>query len=281
MAMYIDTHTHINFSAFKNDYKQIIDRALSNSVWMINVGSQNTTSERAVKIADEYSEGVYAAVGLHPIHLFNIDVDENEVKFHSRREEFDKDYYKRLVESSKKVVAIGETGFDLYHLPNDVSLEDCIKKQREVFEKHIELSIELRKPLMIHVRGDEKKPSRAYQEIIDTLKQFPKAKGVIHCFNSTKDIAYKFLKLGFYISFTGIITFKNAVKVQEVVKCVPLDRILSETDAPYLTPVPYRGKRNEPLYVKYVIKKIAELKGQDEIIVKEQILKNAKELFGI
>lgn len=179
-------------------------------------------------------------------------------------------------------MAIGEVGLDYWHKPKDVPADIFRKKQIETFEREIDLAKEVNRPLILHVRPSNWETDDAYRDLYDILKKAD-WQGVLHCYTGNWEIAKKFLDLGFYIGFTGIITFPPA-KVQpilEVVKECPLDRVLSETDSPYLTPVPYRGKRNEPAYVKYVVEKIAEIRNADPESVAHQLLNNAKTLFNI
>ncbi|HBV33452.1 TPA: hydrolase TatD [Patescibacteria group bacterium] len=276
----IDTHCHLNFKAFKDDADEVIKRAHDAGVTrIINVGSQWDTSARGVSMAEE-REGLYAAIALHPIHLYEQEVDEEETHFTTRAEVFDYDKYKKLALESKKVVAIGECGLDYYHFPKGENIEEVKKKQADSFQQHIDLATELNLPLIIHCR-------EAYDDLFQILNEAVKAgklpgRGVNHCFLGTREQAKKFLDLGFYLSFTGIITFKNASpELLEVVKETPLDKIMVETDAPYLAPHPYRGKRNEPAYVVEVANKIAELKEVDFKIVLDMTTKNAEYLFTI
>lgn len=278
--MLIDTHTHVNFNAFKNDGPDIIDHALQEDIWMINVGSQLTTSKRAVNIASDYKQGVYAAIGLHPIHLHEMQVDEFETPFKTRKEEFNRLAYEELAQNPK-VVAIGETGLDYYHLPKNIEPEVVKQHQEDVFRAQLALAQELNRPVTIHSRGTEDDPNGVYQDIISILSDFSGLKGVIHCFSGDLKTAQAFIKQGYYLSFTGIITFKNARELQALVKEIPLEKILVETDAPYLAPEPHRGKRNEPAYVKFIAEKIAELKGVSFEEVAEVTTKNAKKLLGI
>lgn len=278
--MLIDTHTHLNFNAFKEDGPDAIDRALQENIWMINIGSQLTSSQRAVKIASDYKKGVYAAVGLHPIHLYEIEVDEFEAPFKTRQEEFNKAIYKELAQNPK-VVAIGETGLDYFRMPEGSNPEKIKKQQKDVFCEQLTLAKELAKPVTIHCRGSKDDPLDAYLDIVSILSEFSEIKGVIHCFSGSWEIAKKFLDLGFYISFTGIVTFQNAKDIQSLVQKIPLEKILLETDAPYLAPEPMRGKRNEPAFVKYVAEKIAELKKINFEEVAEVTTKSAKEFFKI
>lgn len=275
----IDTHAHVNFRDFKDDTKETIKRALNKNVWMINVGAESKTSERAVKMAEEYEEGVYSAVGLHPGHLIEQEVEYEEngefVKYKSKPEEFDYDFYLNLAKN-KKVVGIGECGLD-YFRNNDKNFK---QKQRDVFVQHIKLAKEVRKPLIIHCR-------EAHEDLLEILNlEAPLPNGVMHFFTGTLEQAKKYIDLGFYISFSGVTTFpprKGEIvgAYDEIIKNIPLEKILIETDCPYVAPVPHRGKRNEPTYVQYVASKIAEIKGFSFEEVAEQTTKNAKELFGI
>ncbi len=275
--MLIDTHAHVNFNVYKDDADEIIRRSLDGNIWMINVGSQYDTSKRAVEMAEKYKEGVYAAVALHPIHLGSskfIDKKEEDpfLKFKTQQEEFDKEKYGELAENPK-VVAIGETGLDYYYVEN----EKLKEKQKEVFKQHLELAYELNKPLIFHCR-------KAYNDLLEILRMVINdrrltPRGVLHCFMGKKGLAKEFLDMGFYLGFNGLITY--ARDYDAVIKNMPLEKILIETDCPYLTPVPHRGERNEPLYVKYVAEKIAEIREISFEKVADQTTKNARELFGI
>jgi TatD DNase family protein len=281
-ARFFDAHTHAHFAAYEKDWREVIGRALQAGVWMINVGTQRDTSARAVEIANLYPEGVYATVGLHPIHTEQSyhnakELGANGVKeFTSRGETFDYEYYKKLA-LDPKCVGIGECGLDYYRLnvTGDKGQETW-KRQKKTFEAQIELAKEVQKPLMIHCR-------EAFKDLIDILvschmSHVPNP-GVIHFFTGTPDDAKKLLDLGFAFTFGGVITF--ARDYDAAIKLIPLDRILSETDAPYVSPVPYRGKRNEPAYVVEVVKKLAELKGISEEQMAEHIFQNAKKIFKI
>lgn len=272
-----DVHTHVQFYAFRDDADLVIQRALDAGIWMINVGTQKDTSAKAIEFAEKYQEGVYATVGLHPVHTEKSYHDTKELGdsgvargFTSRGEEFDYDYYKKLAENTK-VVAIGECGLDYYRLG-----EESKEKQKVAFLKQIELASEVNKPLMIHCR-------QAFADLVallnakrSTLNAPP---GIVHFFSGTKDDAKKLMDLDFLFSFGGVITFTR--DYDEVVKYIPLERILLETDAPYVAPAPHRGKRNEPAYVAEVVKKLAELKGADEETMAQQTTTNVKMLFGI
>ncbi len=275
--MYFDAHTHSHFAAFENDWKEVIDRALAKNVWMINVGTQADTSKSAIEVAYGYKEGVYATVGLHPIHTEKSYHDANELGdseeakgFTSRGEEFDYAAYLKLAEDPK-VVAIGECGLDYYRLS-----EETRKRQEATFLGHVELAHEVKKPLMIHCRNAFADLIRILGAAKDSLNDQP---GVIHFFTGTPEDAKQLLDLGFSFTFGGVITF--ARDYDEVIKTIPIDRILSETDAPYVTPVPYRGKRNEPAYVVEVVKKLAELKNIEVDRMEAYIFDNAKHIFKI
>lgn len=283
--MLIDTHAHVNFNAYSEDSEEVIRRALKEDIWMINVGSQWSTSQRAVEFAEKFPHGVFAAVGLHPIHLKEQKIKEEidpleEFEFETRPEIFDYEEYKKLAQDSK-VVAIGEVGLDYYHLPKE-NREVERQKQKGNFIKHLELAKELNKPVIIHCR-------EAHADVIEILKKFKKnpstgsgnnmLKGVVHSFSGRWSQAEEYFELGFLISFNGLITF--ARDYDKVIKNAPLERILLETDCPYLTPEPHRGKRNEPSFVKYVAEKIAEIKGVGFEEVAEATTNNAKKLFNI
>jgi TatD DNase family protein len=272
-----DVHTHTQFAALRGDQDAVIGRAHDAGIWIINVGTQKDTSASAVETARKYTEGVYAAIGLHPLHTERSYHDVQELGdaatgtgFTSRGEEFDSDYYRTLA-LDQKVVAIGECGLDYYRLAPETK-----KKQRETFIKHIELSAEVKKPLMIHCR-------QSFSDLIPILRSAfrtpPSPPGIVHFFTGSQEDAGKLLGMGFSFSFGGVITF--ARDYDEVVKYIPLDRILLETDAPYVAPVPYRGKRNEPSYLAEVAKKVAELKGISFEEACRITTQNALHLFAI
>lgn len=279
---YIDIHCHINFKMFKEDEDEVIGRALLADTWMFNVGSQYSTSKRAVEIAHQYPKGVYAVVGLHPIHLEETFHDPEEVGgegFMSRAEEFDKEKYLELAKDPK-VVAIGECGLDYFHLN-----EDSIEKQKETFIKQIELANEVGKPLMLHIRNNREDQSHnAYADTAEILKKYAKVGGVSHFFAGSVEDMQRFVDLGIYVSFSGPITYKPNLKIADYLRVIqetPLNMILTDTDSPYVAPVPYRGQRNEPSYVREIVKKIAEIKNLPEDEVAQAIMANAKRLFGI
>jgi TatD DNase family protein len=281
--MFIDSHAHVNFNAFKPDADEVLKNSLKENTWVVNIGSELDTSRRAVEMADKYEQGVYAVVGLHPIHLYETRVDEDEVSFNSRVEKFDALAYRELCKNPK-VVGIGECGLEYYHLPAEG--EDKIKQaQKEIFLQQIDLAVDLGKTLVVHSRD-------AYEPIYDILKeQRSQLKQVIiHSFIGNWAQAEKFLDLDCYISFNGIITYKPRKEkqpgqsepgLQEAVVKTPLNRILLETDCPYLSPEPLRGERNVPENVKYVALKIAALKDMEPEEVEAQTTENAKAVYGL
>lgn len=271
MFKYIDIHSHVNFKAFDEDRDEVIKRAFENNTYVINVGTQVDTSKKAIEMAHKYSEGVYAIIGLHPIHTGASYHDEKELgeggkEFTSRGEIFDKNIYREMLKDPK-VVAIGECGLDYYRMD-----ADSVEKQKKAFIEQIELANEVGKPLMLHIR-------QAYKDALEILKAHAKVKGDVHFFAGNWEEAKGFLDFGFTLSFTGVITFTH--DYDEVIKNTPLDMIMTETDSPYVTPVPYRGKRNEPSYVREVVKRIAEIKGLPEDDVAQAIIANAKRVFKI
>lgn len=261
----VDTHSHLNFEAFKSDYREVIKRAQENDVrGIINVGSNLETSKKAVEIANQYQNGVYAAIGLHPIHIKDEKYDEAEFEKLARH---------------KMVVAIGETGLDYYY---DKSSGEA---QKEIFELHLKIAQGVSKPVILHSRD-------AGNDVLSILMaQRPEPLGLMHCFQGDWPYAKMILDMGLYISFTGLITFSKNQATFEVIEKAPLDRIMIETDCPYMTPAfvettagkpePMRGKRNEPAYVIEVAKKIAEIKKLSLEKIAEQTSKNAVELFGM
>lgn len=313
MFRYFDTHAHVNFHSFREDADAVIRRALNEGVRMNLVGSQIDTSKRAVEMSRQY-EGVTAVVGLHPIHLVQMHVDEEEDSFETRAEVFDQVAYRALATSSPRVVGIGECGLDYYRLPdaakapdgNLVDREQIRSLQRGVFRQHVELARDLNLALVVHTRqGERMRDSvrtssgpNAYEDVYAILKDcmttnnrqqttaqaddaVDRLRVVIHCFSGILEHAQAFLGLGCFLGFNGIITFKNADDLREVVRAVPCEQMVMETDCPYLAPTPFRGKRNEPLYVREVATKIAEIKGISEQEVARITTENALRVFEI
>ncbi len=273
--MLINTHTHLNFNAFKGDLDEVVKRTLNENVWVINVGSKYETSKKAVEIAEKYKEGVFAAVGLHPIYstpgLIKIKTDPEEGEFVTTGEDFDIERYKEL-SKSEKVIAIGEIGLDYYYRPKTKRKLGLFKeKQKEVFLSQLKMARELNLPVIFHCR-------MAHEDLLQVLKSQTSIKGVIHCFTGTWEQTKKYLDMGFYLGFNGII-FK--LDLGEVIKKAPLEKILVETDCPYLIPPQVKEDRNEPIFVKYIIERIAEIKGVGYKKIVEITTANARKLFNI
>jgi len=281
----IDTHAHVNFSAFKEDADEVIRRTLKEGVGMVIVGSQYKTSKRALEYANKYEKGVYATVGLHPIHLEDIVAenkgDEGDYKFKARAEEFNYDSYEKLADF-KKIVAIGEIGLDYYHINLKADVELVKDKQKQVFYKQLILARKKDLPVIIHCRQAHDDMLKILQDFRNEYKDLiPKGKpwGVMHCFSGDEDLAWKYFNLGLLISFTGLITFSK--QWDQLIRKVPLDKIMIETDTPYMTPEPYRGHRNEPTLVYYVAKHIAEIREIPIEKVAKITTENAKNFFAL
>jgi len=278
-VMLVDTHAHVNFNAFKNDGDEVIRRSLAADTWMILVGAEVKTSKRALEYANKYEKGVYAAVGLHPIHTSMQQATGDDYDFVTRQEEFSYDVYEKLAQF-KKVVAIGEIGLDYYHL--DVKTDPAKQRQKEIFSRQLELAVNLKLPVIIHCR-------QAHDDMLEILKDFrkkykdaiPKDKpwGVMHCFSGDEELAWQYFGLGLNISFTGLITF--SAQWDDLIRRLPGDKFMVETDCPYMTPEPFRGQRNEPILVKRVAERIAAIKNLSLERIAELSTLNAKKLFNI
>lgn len=252
--MLIDTHVHLNSEKFEDDYKEVIERAISNGVKkMIVVGFDKETNKRAIELAMEY-DFLYASVGFHPTIAHEIKAEDYDLLTEQLQHE--------------KVLAIGECGLDFYW-DKDHKIE-----QVEVFKRHIELSFKYNKAIIIHMRD-------ATEATYDVLKEYNDIKGVMHCYSGSSEMALKFIDLGLYISLGGPVTFKNGHKPKDVASKIDIRKLLVETDAPYLAPHPYRGKRNEPGYVKLVAEEIAKIKNISLEEVSTITSKNAMKLFNI
>lgn len=279
----IDTHSHINFNQFKDDADQVVHRALKSDTEMIVVGAEYKTSRRGLEYANKYEKGVYSAVGLHPLHLQNINVDEKkeEANFKTTGEEFNYDNYAKLT-NFDKVVAIGEVGLDYYHINLSDNLEEIKKRQREVFIKQLLLAGEMELPAIIHCRV-------AHLDMLNLLKEFKQKYAsfiptdrpwaVMHCFSGDEDLAWEYFNLGLMISFTGLITFSK--QWDDLIRKMPSDKFMVETDCPFMTPEPYRGQRNEPVLVKYVAQRIAEIRKTSLEKIADISTKNARAFFEI
>lgn len=250
--MLIDTHAHLDFEEFNADREVVIERARKNGVeFIINIGTNKKLSEASLFLAKKYPF-IFATVSLHPL-----DVGE---------EKFDEIFFQNLAKEAK-IVAIGETGLDYYHQTNK-------EKQQEIFRKLIRIAHQVNKPLILHCREAEEDLLKILSE-----ENLPTKRGVIHCFGKDYSVAKKFLDLGFYISYTGNITYNPNRAIS--LKNVPLERIMIETDCPFMAPQPVRGKRNEPAYLFYIAQKVAEIKGVSFEKVAEITSKNALNLFNL
>lgn len=276
MAKYFDAHTHPTFVAYDADREEVFARAAEAGVGMNIVGTQYDTSRAAVAAA-QGRENVWASIGLHPIHTSKSYHDAQELgegnkEFTSRGEIFDAVAYEALGRH-EKVIAIGECGLDYYRVDKDTK-----EVQEEAFIQQIELANRLGKPLMLHIRASQGSQD-AYDDALGIVKAHAKVAGDAHFFAGSWETARKWLDIGFTLSFTGVLTFTH--DYDEVVRSAPLDMLLTETDAPYITPVPFRGTRNEPVHVREVVRAIARIRGADEDVVREQVLANAARVFGI
>lgn len=264
MPEFVDIHSHISFSAYDDDREVVLKRMRDAGVSAVTVGVDLKSSEQAVELAEK-EKCVFATVGLHP----NNSVEES----------FDAGSYEDLVDK-KYVVAIGECGLDYYR--NDAGDLLVKRRQQDAFAAQIDFALAYDKPLMLHCRPS-KKSMNAYEEVLSMLRPYAKShgeklRGDVHFFVGTERIAKGFLDLGFTLSFTGVVTFTR--DYDEVIRYVPEDMLLSETDAPYVSPEPYRGKRNEPSHVVYVVEQLAHIRGVSLESLAPQLLQNAKRVFG-
>ena len=279
--MLIDTHAHVNFKAFKDDADEVIRRSLAADTWIILVGAEIKTSKRALEYANKYEKGVYAAVGLHPMHTYEQKAEGDDYDFTTREEEFSHDVYEKLAQF-KKVVALGEIGLDYYHIDITADADAVKQKQKEIFLRQLELAKNLKLPVMIHCR-------QAHDDMLEILKDFRKKHkdarskdkiwGVMHCFSGDEELAWQYFGLGLNISFTGLITF--SAQWDDLIRRLPNDKFMIETDCPYMTPEPFRGQRNEPILVKKVAERIAAIKNLSLERVAELSTANARKLFNI
>lgn len=255
--MLFDTHAHYDDSRFDEDRDTLLASMPEHDVGLIlNPGCDLESSLKAVEYAKKY-EFIYAAVGIHPENI--------ETGWESELEEI-----KTLAQSESKTRAIGEIGLD-YHWEKE---ERGRAVQQVVFRRQMELARELGLPVIVHDR-------EAHGDCLEITRRFPEVKGVYHCFAGSVEMARELVNLGYFISFTGVITFKNARKAIEVIKDIPLEHLMIETDSPYMAPEPYRGRRNSSLYVRRIAEKIAEIKGLTLSEVEHATTENGKRLFGI
>ena len=274
-----DTHAHVNFNAYKDDGEDVLQRCLENEMHVVNVGSQYSTSKRAIEYAHKFENGIYAAIGIHPVHLkkgsfTHVDPEElTEEEIPTVGEAFD---YKKYLELARdeKVVAIGEIGLDYHHFEDGDDEEFLKNLQRETLLEFIELANIVEKPVMLHCWD-------GYDDLLEILANNPIAKkGIVHSFIGSYKTANKFIQLGYKIGMNGIVTYGESY--DRLIKEIDLENIVIETDCPYLTPRPLeRGLRNEPLFVKEVAEKIADVKGITLEEVAEKTFQNAKNALNI
>ena len=254
----IDTHVHINFDAFEADLDAVCDRWRSSGVVQL-VHSCVTPAEftKTQKLADRFPE-LFFSVGLHPLDasLWQADLDTQ---------------IRELASSDKRVVAIGEMGLDFFKADNH-------QLQSEVFRSQLKIANDLDLPVIIHCRDAASTMRQICQEF---QSEFGQIRGVMHCWSGTPAETQWFLDLGFYISFSGVVTFKNATQIQASAKLVPIDKLLVETDCPFLAPVPKRGKRNEPAFVSHVASYLAQLRGESLDTLADRTTANARQLFRL
>lgn len=256
----IDTHCHLNFERYDDDRDEVIQRAAEVGVTRIIIPSINIDNAHQVLALAEEHTNIFCAVGIHP----------NDTTY------FDNATRHRIetISHRPKVVAIGEIGLD-YHWDKSPKA-----KQQAAFETQLALAAERELPVIIHNRKASEDVMAILETWVNTLPESLQARpGVLHSFSAPPEIAERALAAGFYLGFTGPVTFKKADDLRAVVAQVPLERILVETDGPFLTPQPYRGKRNEPAYIPYIVEKIAEIKGETKEVVAETTTRNADELF--
>ena len=253
--MIFDSHAHYDDEAFNEDREEVIQGLKDKRViGVLNCGASIEGARMSVELSNKY-DFIYSAVGIHPEHA---DMVNEQVI-----EEL------RGLAQNPKVRAIGEIGLDYYYEENPSR-----QIQKDAFKLKMKLAKELKMPVVIHDRD-------AHKDTLDILKEFPEVIGVVHCFSGSVEFARECLKLGYYIGFTGVITFKNAIKLVEVARVVPMDRILVETDCPYMAPTPHRGKRNQSDYIKYIIEKVAEIKDKTIEEIEDITVLNIKQLLKI
>ncbi|MDU5109780.1 MAG: TatD family hydrolase [Clostridium sp.] len=249
-----DTHAHYDDDAFDEDREELLkDLKLNGVVGILNCASSYESIEKTYNLTIE-NDFIYGALGIHPENAdeFNEDVEKEIVE---------------LISKNNKIIAVGEIGLDYYWEENPPR-----EVQREIFRKQMKIAEELKLPVVIHDRD-------AHADTLDIIKEFPKVRGIVHCFSGSSEFAKECIKLGYYIGIGGVVTFKNAKKIVEVVKDIPLDKILVETDAPYMAPTPNRGKRNKSDYIKYIIEQIANIKELDPKEVNMVVNDNFKRLM--
>lgn len=251
--MIVETHIHLNHEQYDVDLDEVVARAKDAGVgFMVDIGCEPHSIERSIEIANKY-EGVKSSIGLHPV-----DVSESSDELLFKIE--------KLAEGNKEVIAIGEIGLDYHWYPEQA------EEQKELLHKQMQIAERLKLPVVIHSRD-------AYDDCYEILSQYPNVTGVIHSFSDNYAMAEKFINIGYMIGIGGPVTFKNGHNQKEVVSKIDLTKLVVETDGPYLTPTPYRGKRNEPSYIPYIIDEISKVREQNKKEVEEQLYNNSLHLF--
>jgi len=256
--MIIDSHCHLDYLSLSSQLDDVLKRAQDNKVGKLLTICTTLESYEKIKILIKKYENIYGTFGIHP----------HETKNFSN---VNAEFIKKIKKEHDKIIGIGETGLDFYYNHSDKEI------QKKIFNEHIDAAIDLKIPIIVHSRNAE---TETYDILKDKLKKFD-FKILIHCFTGSKNFAKKLLDIGCYISVSGIITFKNSLNLVDAVANVPVDRLLVETDSPYLAPLPFRGKTNEPSYIIHTVKKLSEIKkvSQEEIIF--NTTNNFKRLFNI
>lgn len=279
--MFIDTHCHIHFGAYDENRDDIIKEALDKGVKMVAIGTQSSTSKSAIALAEK-TDGIWATVGLHPNQVHEQSMDdssepEETSRVKTRGEKWDYEAMKKLALSSDKVVAIGECGLDYFRIPEDLDPDLVKKDQMTVFKSHLDLANELNLPVVIHVRD-------AHEDIQAVLKDYIQAgklsrRGVIHCFTGSQEDIKTYSELNFFIAVNGIMTFSP--DLAEIVRHIPKNLLVLETDSPYLTPVPHRGKVNTPAFIPDIAEFYANKNGITVEEVARVTTQNSQKLFNI
>jgi TatD DNase family protein len=278
----IDTHAHAHFKSY-DDKEGVVKRALAEGIDVINIGTGIETSKEVIELAEKFEKYVYATIGIHPTHTDEAVFHANEDYEASVETEFNEALYEPLVQNPK-VVGIGECGLDYYRFPEGADESKIKEVQKKVFVSQINFAIKHNKALVIHCRPS-KESNDAYDDMLEIVGKAklenPALRFEVHSFTGDTDVADKIITLGGFLGLNGIITFDKTGRSERVVKHVPLEFIVLETDSPFLAPVPYRGKTNEPAFVKHVAEKIAEWKGVNLEEVATTTTHNAKDLFNI
>ncbi|KKT85476.1 MAG: Mg-dependent DNase [Parcubacteria group bacterium GW2011_GWD1_44_9] len=256
MPRYFDIHSHLNTPDYSSDLDEVVKRLKDTETHTIVIGTDLESSKMAVDLARKYEE-IYACIGIHPVD--------------NSSQSFAKEKFEELI-NYPKVVAVGECGMDFFHADRDVDYE----RQKKLFLDQVDFALAHDKPIMIHSRD-------AYEEVLEILGPLKgvhgnKLRGNVHFFTGSVEVAKRFFNIGFTVSFTGVITFTR--DYDEIIKSTPINMIMSETDSPYVAPVPYRGKRNEPSYVSEVVKSIAKIRGEGEEAVRDALVNNVLSMIG-